>query len=166
MEISGNQSLASYPPTQVCLGTANPGMRSPTDASPTPSRVPTHGSGPMRIASPSSWWTFTSYSLPVLISAPEVKKYATAKHQDGFLNNPKTYEVCRRNLPPIRQLRGPLSANTNLQRGAASSHSRGRVNWNMAPRGSFGATRSRPPCASMMERQMVRPIPMPLGLVV
>jgi hypothetical protein len=32
-------------------------MRSPTDASPTPSRVPTHGSGPMRIASPSPWWT-------------------------------------------------------------------------------------------------------------
>src|SRR3954453_2766476 len=27
-------------------------MRSPTDASPTPSRVPTHGSGPMWIATP------------------------------------------------------------------------------------------------------------------
>jgi hypothetical protein len=25
MEISGNQALALYPPTQVCLGTANPG---------------------------------------------------------------------------------------------------------------------------------------------
>src|ERR1700692_1402546 len=46
-------------------------MRSPTDASPTPSRVPAHGSGPMRIATPSSWWTFTSYSLPVLIGAPK-----------------------------------------------------------------------------------------------
>src|SRR3954447_13506945 len=40
-------------------------MCSPTDASPTPSRVPTHGSGPVRIATPSPWWTFTSYSLPV-----------------------------------------------------------------------------------------------------
>src|SRR4051812_37556538 len=40
-------------------------MCSPTDASPTPSRVPTHGSGPVRIAIPSPWWTFTSYSLPV-----------------------------------------------------------------------------------------------------
>src|ERR1700681_4523548 len=50
-------------------------MRSPTDASPTPSRVPTHGSGPMRIASPSPRWTFTSYSLPVLIGAPTLKNY-------------------------------------------------------------------------------------------
>jgi hypothetical protein len=39
--------------------------RSPTDASPTPSRLPAHGLGPMWVASPSSWWTFTSYSLPV-----------------------------------------------------------------------------------------------------
>jgi len=51
-------------------------MRSPTDASPTSSRVPTHGSGPMRIAIPSPWWTCTSYSLPVLIGAPKVKKFA------------------------------------------------------------------------------------------
>ena len=49
---------------------------------------------------------------------------------------------------------------------AASSHSGGRVNWNMAPRGSFAVAHNRPPCASMMERQMVRPMPMPLGLVV
>src|SRR3954465_11713055 len=40
-------------------------MVSPTDASSTPSRVPTHGSGPVRIATPSPWRTFTSYSLPV-----------------------------------------------------------------------------------------------------
>jgi hypothetical protein len=46
-------------------------MRSPTDASPTSSRVPTHGSGPMRIATPSPWGTFTSYSLPVLTGAPK-----------------------------------------------------------------------------------------------
>jgi hypothetical protein len=38
---------------------------SPADASPTPSRMPAHGLGPMRVANPSSWWTFTSYSLPV-----------------------------------------------------------------------------------------------------
>jgi hypothetical protein len=37
--------------------------------------VATHGSGPMRIASPSSWWTFTSYSLPVLIGAPKLKTF-------------------------------------------------------------------------------------------
>ena len=39
--------------------------RSPTDASPTSSRLPAHGLGPMWVASPSSWGTFTSYSLPV-----------------------------------------------------------------------------------------------------
>src|SRR5262245_26130273 len=37
----------------------------PTDASLAPSRVPAHGSGPMRFATPSSWRTFTAYSLPV-----------------------------------------------------------------------------------------------------
>jgi len=40
-------------------------MHSPTDASPAPSREPAHGSGPMRFATPSSWRTFTTYSLPV-----------------------------------------------------------------------------------------------------
>src|SRR4029077_1287501 len=40
-------------------------MHSPADASPTPSRAPAHGSGPMWIATPSSWWTCTTYSLPV-----------------------------------------------------------------------------------------------------
>ena len=38
---------------------------SPADASPLPSRADTHGSGPMRIATPSSQWTCTTYSLPV-----------------------------------------------------------------------------------------------------
>ena len=41
-------------------------MHTPADASPAPSRVPAHGSGPMRFATPSSWRTFTAYSLPVL----------------------------------------------------------------------------------------------------
>lgn len=39
--------------------------RYPADASPAPSRMPAHGSGPMRFAIPSSWWTLTIYSLPV-----------------------------------------------------------------------------------------------------
>jgi len=34
--------------------------RTPTDASPIPSRRTAHGSGPMRIATPSSQWTFTT----------------------------------------------------------------------------------------------------------
>jgi len=40
-------------------------MRSPTDASTQPSRIASQGSGPMRFATPSSWRTFTTYSLPV-----------------------------------------------------------------------------------------------------
>src|SRR5829696_3069011 len=39
--------------------------RSPADASPDPSRGPTHGSGPVWLARPSLQRTFTSYSLPV-----------------------------------------------------------------------------------------------------
>src|SRR5882757_7752475 len=40
-------------------------MRSPVNASPTPSRTPAHDSGPMWFATPSSWGTRTPYSLPV-----------------------------------------------------------------------------------------------------
>jgi hypothetical protein len=40
-------------------------MRSPADASLPSSRTATHGSGPMWIATPSSQWTCTTYSLPV-----------------------------------------------------------------------------------------------------
>src|SRR5262249_10383034 len=39
--------------------------RSPADASPTSSRMPAHGLGPMWVAAPSSQWTCTTYSLPV-----------------------------------------------------------------------------------------------------
>ena len=42
----------------------------------------------------------------------------------------------------------------------------GRLNWNKAPRGSLAVTHSRPPCASMIERQIAKPIPIPSGLVV
>ncbi len=38
---------------------------SPADASPLPSRADTHGLGPMWVATPSSQWTCTTYSLPV-----------------------------------------------------------------------------------------------------
>src|SRR5262249_42169306 len=39
--------------------------RSPADASPTSSRMPAHGLGPMWVATPSSQWTCTTYSVPV-----------------------------------------------------------------------------------------------------
>ena len=40
-------------------------MRTPVNASPRPSRATAHDSGTMWLAIPSSWWTFTSYFLPV-----------------------------------------------------------------------------------------------------
>jgi hypothetical protein len=40
-------------------------IRSPADASQLSSRIAAHGSGPMWVATPSSQWTFTTYSLPV-----------------------------------------------------------------------------------------------------
>lgn len=51
-------------------------MCSPADASPISSRRPTHGSGPTRIATPSSQWTCTTYSLPVSTGAPKFLIYA------------------------------------------------------------------------------------------
>ena len=45
-------------------------MHSPVNASSASSRIPTHDSGPMRFATPSSQRTFTAYSLPVSTGAP------------------------------------------------------------------------------------------------
>ena len=42
----------------------------------------------------------------------------------------------------------------------------GTVNWKTAPRGSFALAHNRPSCASMIERQIDSPIPIPVGLVV
>jgi hypothetical protein len=44
-------------------------MHSPADASQTSSRIPAHGSGPMRVATPSSWRTFTALLLAGLTGA-------------------------------------------------------------------------------------------------
>jgi hypothetical protein len=40
-------------------------MRPPVNASPKPSRATAHDSGATWVATPSSQWTFTTYSLPV-----------------------------------------------------------------------------------------------------
>jgi hypothetical protein len=42
----------------------------------------------------------------------------------------------------------------------------GKVNWNTAPRGSFASAHSRPPWASMIDRQIDSPIPVPPVFVV
>src|SRR5208282_5454810 len=48
-------------------------MHSPVNASSASSRIPTHDSGPMRLATPSSQRTFSAYSLPVSTGAPEIQ---------------------------------------------------------------------------------------------
>jgi hypothetical protein len=40
------------------------------------------------------------------------------------------------------------------------------VNWNVAPSGALTSAQILPPCASLIERQIDRPMPMPLDLVV
>ena len=42
----------------------------------------------------------------------------------------------------------------------------GNAKWNVAPWSGFGVAQSRPPCASMIDRLIDRPMPMPLGFVV
>ena len=42
----------------------------------------------------------------------------------------------------------------------------GKVNRNMTPPGWFASAHSRPPWASMMDRQIDSPIPVPLSFVV
>ena len=66
-------------------------MRSPTDASLPPLRATAHGSGSMRIATPSSCRTSTDYSLPVspahcerLCTLPRMAK--PVKIWDAFLS--------------------------------------------------------------------------------
>jgi hypothetical protein len=61
----------SAPRTQLLSRLNGWPVRSPTDASPTPSRLPAHGSGPMWLAIPSSQWTCTISSLPVSRRTPK-----------------------------------------------------------------------------------------------
>jgi len=42
----------------------------------------------------------------------------------------------------------------------------GRAKWKVDPWSAFSVAQSRPPCASMMERLIDSPMPMPSGLVV
>src|SRR5262249_51378758 len=48
----------------------------------------------------------------------------------------------------------------------ASTVSTGKVKMNVAPPCSFPSAQSRPPCDSTMDREIARPIPMPLSFVV
>jgi hypothetical protein len=57
----------------------------PSDASPIPSRASTHGSGPMWVATPSSQWTSTTYSLPVSRRSPLYAMCGRLSLGKGFL---------------------------------------------------------------------------------
>src|SRR5690242_4103819 len=58
-------TTASAPRIILLTPLDTPPIRAPVNASPVPSRIPAHDSGPVRFATPSSWRTFTTYSLPV-----------------------------------------------------------------------------------------------------
>ncbi len=60
-------------------------MQSPADASSPASRPKTHGSGPVRIATPSLQWTCTTYSLPVSRRTVNVipARFSTARRSTG-----------------------------------------------------------------------------------
>src|SRR5215472_3583399 len=57
--------------------------RSPADASPRPSPAATHGLRPMRVATPSSQWTCTTYSLPAFTGAPPSRRCAPTSLIEG-----------------------------------------------------------------------------------
>ena len=88
-------------------------MRSPTDASTEPSRMPPHGSGPMWFATPSSRRTFTPYSLPVSTGAPVC------------LISAPTGTSANRSLWPVRRVVGerPLLARSGRPESTSSGHS-------------------------------------------
>ena len=72
---------------------------------------------------------------------------------------------CRRRPGASSTLR-PAHEQGRVKRIHESSCAAGRVNWNTAPRGSLTSAHNRPPCATMMDRQIASPIPMPLVFVV
>src|SRR5271156_6530206 len=71
---------------------------------------------------------------------------------------PRTARV--RHLTPPEAPRGPAPNHDALPGWE------GTVKLNSAPRGTFAFAHNRPPCASMIDRQIDSPSPNPLGLVV
>jgi hypothetical protein len=66
---------------------------------------------------------------------------------------------CR--VHPDRTRRGREGSDHDVMSGWADT-----VNSNVAPRGTFALAHRRPPCASMIDRQIDRPIPKPPDFVV
>jgi len=69
--------------------------------------------------------------------------------------------------PPKMARSGDRTWRTGEPKGARAGYDCvGVKNRKMAPRGWFASAHNRPPCASMIERQIESPIPKPVGLVV
>jgi len=68
-------------------------------------------------------------------------------------------QCCR--VHPDQTRRGREGSNHDVMSGWADT-----VNSNVAPRGTFALAHRRPPCASMIDRQIDRPIPKPPDFVV
>ena len=84
-------------------------IRSPTDASPTSSRTPAHGSGTTWIATPSPQWTFTTYSLPV----------SRRTHSRCGLHT-RAVTVCRNRYPKASDTSSPPCLLRSLPAGAVA----------------------------------------------
>src|SRR5690349_8197073 len=100
-------------------------MHSPTDASPTPSREPAHGSGPMRFATPSSWRTFTTYSLPV---SPAHRREFIAVLGGAAAVWPVAVRA-QQTRKPIIGLLGSTTASVEKQRVAGFAQRLGELGW-------------------------------------
>src|ERR1700745_3621260 len=75
-------------------------MHSPADASTSPSRMPPHGSGPRWLAGPSSWWTRTTYSLPVSRRTQIKSKLLQLKHP--LFHRLRRDRLCQRAEPEVK----------------------------------------------------------------
>src|SRR5690349_14860986 len=97
---------ASAPGTSVISRLNGWPVRSPADASPTASRRPAHGSGPMWIATPSSQWTCTTYSLPVsrrtliILRRTELDRIDEDARQDDVVGGPRRSR--KRQMPLVK----------------------------------------------------------------
>ena len=62
---------------------------------------------------------------------------------------------------------GVLGTHSPLERGGDLYRKRepGKLTWSVTPQGSLAVAQIRPSCASMIERQMESPIPMPVDFV-
>jgi hypothetical protein len=91
-----------------------------------------------------------------------------AAHFDEILNRRSTSREGLRTVSCTAVKQGEIADRFDFlgQHFSYIFSSTGSLKQKTVPRGSFGAAQSWPPCASTSERQIERPIPKPVGLVV